>query len=141
MSPLSLYERIGGSRKLDILLTNFYATVREHPELGSIFNRHVRDWPAHLRTVREFWALQTGAPSAYPGGMAGRHLNLGLQPHHFDLWLQQWEQSCRLHFDEREADELIAIARQFGARLKRVLASQPGLQIERGAGDGCGGQA
>lgn len=120
MAEASLYERLGGSAKLDLLLRNFYASLQEHPELGPIFAQHVDDWPSHFFTVREFWALQTGGPSIYRGGMAARHVPLRLQPHHFDQWLEQWSISCRAHFDEREAEELIVIANKIGERLRLI---------------------
>lgn len=126
MTTLSLYERIGGNSKIEILLRNFYATVREHPDLGPIFNRHVKDWPSHLKTIGEFWALQTGGPSAYRGGMGAKHLPLRLQPQHFTQWLAQWEQSCRLHFAEPEANEMIALAHQLGARLQGIVSGNSG---------------
>lgn len=126
MSELSLYERLGGSAKLDLLLRNFYASLQEHPDLGPIFARHVHDWPKHLATVREFWTLQTGGPSTYRGGMAARHIPLRLQPSHFDQWLAQWEMSCRAHFNAPEAEELIEIAHKIGGRLRQITSLRPG---------------
>jgi hemoglobin len=121
MSEASLYDRLGGSPKLELLLRNFYASLQEHPVLGPIFSQHVQDWPSHLFTVREFWALQTGGPSIYRGGMAARHVPLRLQPEHFDQWLAQWAISCRAHFDPREAEELIGIAQKIGERLRQIV--------------------
>jgi len=121
MAESSLYERLGGSAKLDLLLRNFYASLAEHPELGPIFAQHVDDWPSHIFTVKEFWAMQTGGPSIYRGGMAARHVPLRLKPEHFDQWLAQWAISCRAHFEPREAEELIEIAQKIGERLRQIV--------------------
>ena len=33
------------------VVTVFYAGVREHPQLGPIFDAHVTDWPAHQEKI------------------------------------------------------------------------------------------
>ena len=116
----SLYWRVGEHRGLDRLLHSFYADVRQHRLLGPIFNSHVQDWKRHNQTVVEFWARLTGGPSTYAGGM-GKHMLLGIEPFHFDIWLDLWEYNCRRQLEEREADEMIQLARQIAARLKVML--------------------
>lgn len=114
-----LYERLGGRRKLGVLVRNFYSTLQIHPVLGPIFAAHVTDWPAHYATLTEFWTLQTGGPgAAYRGQFLAAHRRLDLAPEHFTHWLTQWRQSCRLHFAEPEAAELIALAERLGTRLQ-----------------------
>ncbi len=131
MSPLNshaadvapLFERLGGRRKLEVLVRNFYSTLRIHPVLGPIFAAHVTDWPAHYGRLVEFWSVQTGAPdAAYRGKLLHAHAPLDLRPEHFDLWLAQWRQSCRLHFTEPEAGELIALAERLARRMAPVAA-------------------
>ena len=116
-----LYERIGGRRKLGVLVRNFYLSLREHPTLGPIFARHVKSWPAHYEMLTDFWTLQTGGPARYRGRLLQAHAPLGLRSEHFDAWLTQWRQSCRLHFSASEADEMIALAERLGARMRESL--------------------
>ena len=119
----SLFERVGGRRKLGILVRNFYATLRVHPVLGSLFVAHVADWPGHYARLTEFWAAQTGASdAAYRGKLLHAHAPLDLRPEHFDLWLAQWRQSCRLHFVDPEAAELIALAERLARRMRPVVS-------------------
>lgn len=124
-----LYERLGGHDGLLRLLKPFYADVRQHAVLGPIFNVHIQDWPVHLAKIAEFWALQTGGPSAYRGGFAGAHLRLGIEPEHFGHWLQLWEFNCRRALPAQEATEMIALAHELSARLRRVVAGQSGITL------------
>ncbi len=120
-STTPLYDRLGGRGKLDVLLRNFYSSLRVHPVLGPIFEAHVSDWPAHLRIVGDFWMLQTGGPADYHGRLLAAHAPLGLGARHFDFWLAQWRQSCRLHFDAPVAAELIALAEGLAGRMRAAL--------------------
>ncbi len=73
-----LYERVGGRRKLAILVRNFYSSLQIHPVLGPIFARHIVDWPTHYATLTNFWCLQTGGPSGYSGKLVAAHQPLGI---------------------------------------------------------------
>ena len=99
----TLYERLGGRGGIAMLLRHFYADVRQHAVLGPIFDAHVHDWPAHLAKIAEFWALQTGGPSTYAGGLGAVHLRLGIEPQHFDHWLGLWDFNCQRRLPPAEA--------------------------------------
>lgn len=113
----NLYDRVGGHRKLAVLVRNFYSSLRIHPVLGPIFERHVESWPEHYARLTEFWALQTGGPSQYGGRLLHTHSDLNLRVGYFDLWLAQWRQSCRLHFQAAEAAEMITLAEALARRM------------------------
>ena len=113
----TLYDRVGGHRKLAVLVRNFYSTLQVHPVLGPIFEGHVKSWAEHHAKLTEFWALQTGGPSRYGGRLLHAHSPLDLRPEHFELWLAQWRQSCRLHFEEAEAAEMITLAEVLARRM------------------------
>jgi hemoglobin len=120
-----LFERVGGRRKLGILVRNFYSSLQIHPVLGPMFAAHVADWPAHYARLTEFWAAQTGAgDSNYCGKLLHAHATLDLHPEHFELWLTQWRQSCRLHFEEPEAGEMIALAERLAHRMRPVVTKK-----------------
>ena len=121
-SSPTLYERVGGRRQLGVLVRNFYLSLRQHPALGPIFARHVESWPAHYETLTDFWTLQTGGSARYRGRLLQAHAPLGLRSAHFDAWLAQWRQSCRLHFPEPEAAEMIALAERLGTRMRESLS-------------------
>ncbi len=117
----SLYDRIGGRDTLASLLRHFYSDIRQHKLVGPVFNEHIQDWPAHLEIIGSFWARLTGGPSAYSGGMPAKHLDLGLNPNHFQAWLQLWEFNCRTYLKSDEAQEMIDLAHEIGRRLKRII--------------------
>jgi hemoglobin len=119
----SLYERIGGDAGLARLLKHFYSDVRQHSLIGPIFNREIKDWPEHLKTIASFWARITGGPSNYSGRMPAKHLYLGINASHFEAWLQLWQFNCGAHLAPDEAREMTTLAQEIGARLKSILSS------------------
>lgn len=119
--PASLYDRIGGQPGIQKLLKFFYADVQQHALLGPVFQRQIQDWPAHLEKIGRFWAQVTGGPTGYAGGMAARHLTLGIDASHFAVWLQLWEFNCSAHLPPAEAREMIDLAHDLGRRLRAIL--------------------
>lgn len=141
MSPnASLYERLGGHDGILKLIQPFYADVRQHALLGPIFNSHIKDWDAHLAKITEFWALQAGGKSKYPGGFAGAHMGLDLQPEHFQNWIALWEFNNARSLPLQEAAELNALAHELGRRLfamtqgRNPQAGLRGFQFSKPAG-------
>jgi hemoglobin len=120
-SPQGLYYRIGEQEGLKRLLRHFYADVRQHALIGPVFNKQISDWPRHLETIGSFWAQLTGGPAGYAGRMPARHLNLGLEERHFQVWLQLWESHCAACLGRKEAREMITLAHDIGRRLKRII--------------------
>jgi hemoglobin len=120
----TLYERIGGSNTIALLLKHFYADVRQHQVIGPIFDSRIQNWPEHLAKIGEFWARVTGGPSSYSGQMPMKHLALGLSPEHFGIWLQLWDANCHCYLKPREARELSDLAHEIGARLKTIISAQ-----------------
>lgn len=116
-SALPLFERFGGRGPLMILLRHFYADLRQHSVLGPIFNDRIKDWPAHLETIADFWTRVTGGPALYGGAMVARHIPLQLEAPHFEIWLGLWEHHCRAWLSSETAVEMVALARQIAPRL------------------------
>lgn len=119
-ASLPLFVRLGGRPRLQQLLRHFYADVRQHQEIGPIFVARIHDWPAHLEKIADFWSNITGGPVRYAGPMAQKHFSLGLEPRHFEAWLELWRRHCRIHLAETEAGELIAAAEALGERLRTL---------------------
>lgn len=125
----SLHDRLGGHEGILKLITPFYADVRQHAVLGPIFNAHIRDWPAHLAKITEFWALQTGGESTYRGGFGAAHLRLGLKPEHFEHWLALWEFNNQRQIAPPEAEAMTALARELARRLFAITQGRSALKI------------
>ncbi|WP_261665120.1 group III truncated hemoglobin [Deinococcus sp. Marseille-Q6407] len=119
----TLFERIG-AQPLQALLWDFYARVCQDPELGPVFRDRLgpfpqAGWPLHLARVEGFWRSVTRGPGAYRGQPGQAHLNLGIQPHHFDRWLALWEETLPGYMGEAEALSLLSTARRMRPTLER----------------------
>ena len=117
----TLYDRLGGRDGLRHLVSRFYGLAQQDPLLGPVFGAHVHDWDSHVETVVNFWSNHTGGPALYRGGM-GRHLQLGLQPEHFDRWLALWRKNAVECVGEACASELQEIAQHIAGNLKAMAA-------------------
>lgn len=115
--PATLFERIGGLDVIRPLLRRFYADVRQHAEIGPIFDAMIDDWPAHREKIAGFWSTVTGGPVAYAGPMFQVHQQLPLRPEHFAAWLELWARHCRIHLPAEAAEDMIQIARMMARRL------------------------
>lgn len=144
MSPdKSLYERLGGRESILKLVKPFYVDIRQHAVLGPIFSAHIKDWPAHLEKIVDFWSLQTGGPSEYRGGFGAAHVSLGIEAEHFSHWLGLWEFNNARQLEPREAAELNALAQQLAGRLfaitqgrRSLVIGMPGLAAKPPGGKG-----
>lgn len=116
-----LFDRLGGRDPLLHLLRHFYADVRQHREIGPIFNAHISDWPAHLEKIADFWSTATGGPRRYQGAMPVKHIPLQLEAEHFRAWLDLWRRNCRIHLPPKEAEEMIVLAETIGKRLHFIV--------------------
>jgi hemoglobin len=120
--PSSLFARIGGRPGLMQLLRHFYADVRQHQDIGPIFNAQIQNWPEHLEKIGDFWSGVTGGPQGYAGPMPQRHFPLGLEERHFEAWLDLWGRNCRIRLPAPEAAEMIRFAEMIGVRLRALIA-------------------
>lgn len=121
-SAAPLFERIGQRDGLAKLLRQFYADVRQHREIGPIFDAQIEHWPAHLEKIADFWSGATGGPACYSGPMPQRHFPLGLEERHFAAWLDLWRRNCRIHLSPDAAEDMIALAEGIGDRLRFLVA-------------------
>ena len=74
---------------IDVLVETFYARIRADAELGPIFNDRIKDnWPAHLLTLKQFWASVCLSAGVYSGNPMQAHMELkNVEPTHFYRWL------------------------------------------------------
>ena len=121
----SLYQRIGEREGLMKLLRRFYADVRQHQVIGPVFNEQIKDWPAHMEVIADFWSGATGGPATYRGGMPFKHMGLKLEERHFAAWLELWRRHCSAHLGPAEAEAMIGLAENIGRNLRRFVGVQP----------------
>lgn len=76
------------------LVHRFYARVRQDPDLGPVFDRHVADWPAHLAHLVDFWSALLRGTRRFSGAPMPRHMALpGLTAALFERWLELFAQT------------------------------------------------
>jgi hemoglobin len=90
------------------LVNRFYDKVKSDPLLGSLF-AHV-DWPVHLPTMYNFWSSMMLGEQSYRGNPLAKHVPLGVQPEHFERWLQLFRATVSENFEGEKAEEIVARA-------------------------------
>ncbi|CDS53896.1 Truncated hemoglobins [Polaromonas sp. CG9_12] len=76
------------------LVHGFYDEVRRDDVLGPIFERHVKDWNAHLPTMVDFWSSALRGTARFRGSPMPKHAALpGLSIELFQRWLRLFRQT------------------------------------------------
>jgi len=110
------------------LVDTFYARVRQHPQLGPVFDAAIDDWPDHLAKLKRFWASVALNAGTYEGRPMQAHLKLKtIEPAHFGEWLYLFEQTLRdIASDEAAVEYFMVRANRIGESFKLALFFRPG---------------
>jgi len=82
-----------------VLVTAFYKKIRKDNVLGPIFNKHIKDWPAHLNLLTDFWETNLFFVKKFKGDPLQKHMKVdagehyGINEYHFGIWLNLWFQT------------------------------------------------
>lgn len=108
---------------LEMLVSTFYARVREDGALGPIFNDAIDDWPAHLEKLAAFWSSVMLTTGRYKGNPVAAHLKHRdqLTPALFERWLALWTQTTDALMRPADAAALQAKAARIAESLKLAL--------------------
>jgi hemoglobin len=108
---------------LERLVAAFYARVRQHAELGPIFNDAVDDWPEHLDKLAAFWSSVMLTSGRYKGNPMMAHLKHRdrITPELFDRWLALWHRTTGELMPPGAAAALQAKAARIAESLKLAL--------------------
>jgi hemoglobin len=107
-----------GEKAIAACVQKFYATVRQDSLLGPFFTAKIGDWDAHLRTIENFWSRTLLRTERYAASPFAAHMNLPIEPAHFDRWLQLFEAAARETLPPDLAAEAVAKARLMAASFK-----------------------
>ena len=81
MNKMSLYDRIGGSEKLKILVSAFYERVQQDSVLAPFFKDVQLDKLQAMQA--EFFTMALGGPVEYSGkSLVAAHHHRGIKPEH-----------------------------------------------------------
>ena len=104
--------------EITALVHQFYDRIRQHPNLGPIFNAHIDDWPEHLDKLVDFWSsilLRTGR---FSGAPMPKHIALpGLSADLFQQWLTLWRSTAAEQANAAMAEQAVAAAERIAQSL------------------------
>ena len=106
--------------QISALIDAFYTKARRDPEIGPIFNAVVDDWPHHVAVLKDFWSSVLLATGRYKGNPVMRHLNIGLDPAHFERWLALFAETAAEVFPPDNAAQVIEKSRMIARNLQDV---------------------
>ncbi len=105
------------------LLDVFYARIREHEELGPIFNDDIGAlWELHMDTLNRFWCTLLFEGQRYFGNPFSRHTHLPIQDHHFDQWMTLFVGTIDELFAGEKTEEAKKRALSFSNSFRNKLA-------------------
>ncbi|MDA7803870.1 group III truncated hemoglobin [Crocinitomix sp.] len=89
----------------------FYDSVRKDELIGPVFNGIIGDnWDSHLIRMYQFWETILFGVGSYKGNPFEKHVNLPIESHHFERWLQLFESTINTHFEGEYADQALSRA-------------------------------
>lgn len=108
---------------LAVLVTHFYAQVRQDALLGPLFNAAIADWQEHQRKLAAFWSSVILTTGRYKGQPLPAHLRHQAQitPDMFARWLTLWEESAEQCLPPQHAAAVVAKAQRIASSLRMVL--------------------
>lgn len=111
-------------QEISELVERFYAKVRVDEEIGPIFNRAIQDWPAHLALLKDFWSTVLLTTGRYKGDPMMTHLQLPLEPAHFERWLSLFAETAHETMPRAQAEHIIAKSRRIAGNFQAGIAFQ-----------------
>jgi hemoglobin len=106
------------------LVDSFYAKVRLDHEIGPIFNAIVDDWPHHLALLKDFWSTVLLTTGRYKGDPMITHLQLPLDPGHFERWLTLFAETATETLPREISANVIAKSQRIAQNFKNGIAFQ-----------------
>lgn len=75
------------------LVDTFYKNIQKDGLIGVIFMGAIKDWPPHLEKMYRFWETILLHQYTYKGSPFPLHASMPLEQHHFNRWMEIWEQT------------------------------------------------
>lgn len=109
---MTTVQPVNGIDERDIvrLVDVFYDRVRQHPDLGPVFEAQIGDnWQPHLNKMYDFWSSVLNGSGRYGGRPMPVHMNLKqhLSAALFKNWLRLFAQTAAETLTASEADHVM----------------------------------
>ena len=123
-------ERRPTEAEIRRMVDTFYGRVREDSILGPIFEERIgTDWDSHLDRMVDFWSTVLLASGRYRGDPIRAHRRIqGLDPAHFDRWLELFRPVAHELFPEGLAEDVYGRALRMRMVLERNLEEPTGAR-------------
>lgn len=108
--------------EISTLVENFYAKVRLDTDIGPLFNVIIDDWPHHLALLKDFWSTVLLTTGRYKGDPMMKHLQLSLDPHHFERWLTLFEETANETLSPAHAATIVEKSHRIARNFKAGIA-------------------
>lgn len=107
-----------------ILVNAFYGKVREDELLAPVFNERIpaEKWPIHLERMYGFWNSVLFFQKEYKGNPFAKHIDLPINPQHFERWVTLFKATISENFEGPEAEDMKRRAENMGAMFMAKLA-------------------
>lgn len=82
-----------------LLVSSFYAKIKQDDLLGPIFNPIIKDWEHHFQHLTNFWESNLFFKQTYSGDPMEKHVQVdrfhseSISAEHFGVWLNLWYQT------------------------------------------------
>lgn len=110
--------------EISTLVDRFYAKVQLDPIIGPIFNQAIKDWPAHLALLKNFWSTVLLTTGRYKGDPMMTHLQLPLEPAHFKRWLDLFAETATEVMPPAHAAAIIEKSQRIATNFKMGIEFQ-----------------
>jgi hemoglobin len=124
-APAEAGRRVFSDDAIRDLVHAFYGQVRADTSLGPVFDRRIRDWPAHLDRMVLFWRSVLRGEVGYEperGSPLELHRAIAELTHdHFVSWLGLFEATAHEIFEPSAARLVVGKARRMAVSLSAHL--------------------
>lgn len=99
-------QDIATIQDVQLMVDTFYEKVQQDQLLGPIFESRIQgQWPKHLERMYRFWSTILLGAQTYSGTPFAPHATMPLEQHHFDRWLDLFNDTVDSFFAGPVADE------------------------------------
>lgn len=112
----------------------FYGKARRDAVIGPVFNRVIpeADWPAHLKTIADFWSSMLLASGRYYGRPMPKHIAIPeLSDRHFARWLKLFRETAEELCPPDVAALFVERAERIGYNFRLRIAQFRGQDLEQ----------
>jgi hemoglobin len=106
-------------KDVELLITQFYAKVREDELLAPVF-AHV-DWEHHTPVIIDFWCSILFGDATYRNNPFEKHKTLPIASAHFNRWLDLFTRTLAENFAGGNTDEALRRAHSIAGIFQHKL--------------------